>query len=242
MRTIEITTSQNVAIEYELASVGERMVAFMIDSAIIWVSIGILSLFAFSILPNSMFEYVSYFIMVPIFFFYTLLSEIFLSGQSWGKKIMRIKVIKIDGTESMAIDYLIRWSFRMIDLFFSLGAVAILLITSTQKSQRLGDLVANTAIIKLKPKKLLRLKDIMAIRTRENYVLHYPAVSRMTEKEMIVVKNTLERIKVYPNQSHNEAVEELVDILCRRLNITEPVQDPVAFLKILINDYIVLTR
>ena len=63
----------------------------------------------------------------------------------------------------------------------------------------------------------------------------------MTESEMLVVKNVLDRIKLYPNAAHREAVDDLVKVLCERLNITEQVTDPVPFLRTLVNDYIVLT-
>ena len=242
MKTIDIRTTQNVTIEYELAAVRERIVAFIIDIVIMWSAILILTMIAGLALPKPFTKYFFYLVMVPVFVFYSLVSEIFANGQSLGKKAMGIKVVKISGTEGGVSDYLIRWAFRMVDIYFSLGSVATLLISSTEKAQRLGDVIANTAVIKVKPKNTLRLKDIMKINSLQTYVPHYPEVRNMKESEMLIVKNVLDRVKEYPNEAHREAAETLATVLCERLNITDDIKEPVPFLRTLINDYIVLTR
>jgi uncharacterized RDD family membrane protein YckC len=242
MRVIEITTTQNVAIEYELASVRDRIIAFIIDFIIIWVGIFILLLLTELAAPQAIQSFLLYIIMVPVFFFYSLVFEILGNGQSFGKKSVGIKVVKINGSEGGVSDYLIRWTFRMVDIYFSLGSVATLLISSTEKAQRLGDLVANTAVIKTKPKNFLRLKDILKINSLQNYVPKYPEIRQMKESEMLIVKKVLDRLKQYPNDAHEEAAEKLVTILCERLGIKETISNHVVFLRTLINDYIVLTR
>jgi uncharacterized RDD family membrane protein YckC len=242
MGTIEITTTQNVTIEYELATVRDRILAFTIDLIIIWTSIFLLIIASQVALPNELHAYIPYLVIIPIFLFYSLVSEIFGNGRSWGKKALGLKVVKINGTEGEVSDYLIRWTFRMVDIYFSLGSVASLLISSTGKAQRLGDLVANTTVIKIKPASNLKLNDIMKINSLQNYVPRYPEVRQMNDSEMLVVKNVLERWKKYPNDAHRQAVKELVNVLCTRLNITEQIREPVTFLRTLLNDYIVLTR
>jgi uncharacterized RDD family membrane protein YckC len=242
MRTIEISTTQNVTIEYDLATIGERILAFIIDFFIIWVSITLLSIvveLSFSITTT---QYLYYLIILPVFLFYSLLSDIFGNGRSWGKRALGIKVVKITGTEASISDYMIRWAFRMIDIYFSIGSLGLLLISSTNKSQRLGDVVANTAVIKVRPRTVLRLADLMKIKSRQDYEPRYPEVKQMTESDMVTVKAVIERFKEYPNQAHREVMDELVNTLRDRLQIREQIQDPQNFLKTLINDYIVLTR
>src|SRR6185295_3491620 len=124
MRTIEITTTQNVTIEYELANVRDHILAFVIDVVIMWGSILVLVILLEIVLPKPLTQYISYFVIVPVFFFYSLVSEIAANGQTWGKKALGIKVVKIDGKEAGMSDYLIRWTFRMVDIYFSLGSVA----------------------------------------------------------------------------------------------------------------------
>ena len=238
MRTIEVTTTQNVTIEYELADARNRILAFVIDLIIIVLLMFFVNMFAGIF---SLWRY-SEWITIPVFVFYSLVSEILGNGQSWGKKALGICVVKINGTKCSAGDYLIRWAFRMVDIYFSFGAVATLLIGSTERAQRLGDIAANTTVVRIRPRNILRLNDIMNISTYQTYVPKYPAVRQMKESEMLVVKNVLERIKKYPNRAHQEAVLELAEILKQRLNISENIPNPLSFIKTVLNDYIVLTR
>jgi hypothetical protein len=94
----------------------------------------------------------------------------------------------------------------------------------------------------MKPKNNLRLGDLMKINTLQSYVPKYHSVRQMNETEMLVVKNALDQHKKYPNVAHEEALNNLVDILRERLNIHEPIASPEYFLRTLLNDYIVLTR
>jgi len=242
MRTIEINTTQHVTIEHELASVRDRITAYIIDAIIIWSSILILVLLFSVAMPQWLTRYTFYLVVVPVFLFYSLISEIMANGRSWGKRALGIKVVKINGKEGTASDYLIRWTFRMVDIYFSIGSIATLLISSTEKAQRLGDVIANTAVIKVKPKNNLRLNDIMRINSLQNYVPRYPEVRQMSEAEMLLLKNTLDRFKQYPNNAHQHALVELTRALRQRLNISEEISNPVNFVRGLINDYIVLTR
>jgi uncharacterized RDD family membrane protein YckC len=242
MRTIEIDTTQNVTIQYELAEVGERMVAFIIDLVIM----GVCMFFLFMIIGFSAnqetYTYVFYLIIAPLFIFYSLASEWWLNGQSLGKKIMRLKVIKLTGKEATLSDYLLRWSFRMIDIYFSLGAIASIMINSTHQAQRLGDLVANTTIVRLTPRQVLSLKDILKIQTRNEYTPVYKQVSQLNENEMLLVKKTIDRYKNFPNPAHANAIVLLSDVLSKKLNLEQTPKDKIGFLKTLINDYVVLTR
>lgn len=244
MRTIEITTTQNVTIEYELAILRDRIIAFLLDSLILWGIIFILSMvntFAFSY-SSHMKIYIEYLVISPIFIFYSLFWELIWNGQSPGKKALGIKVIKLNGTEATLGDYLLRWTFRIVDIYFSFGAVASMLVSSTDKSQRIGDLVANTTVVRLKPQGALQLNDLLKINSIENYTPVYPNVKKMNEPEMLLVKTALERFKRYPNESHKKAITELVEEICQRLDITETPKDKLGFLRTVINDYIVLTR
>jgi hypothetical protein len=193
-------------------------------------------------LPSRFSGYIFYLVFIPLFFFYTLCFEILMNGQTPGKAALRLKVVKIDGTEARISDYIIRWSFRMIDIYFSLGSLATLFVSSTAKSQRLGDIVANTAVISLRTETKIRVADIERSILAQNYSPKYREVLQLNENEMIIVKTVLERQRLYPSEAHIQIIGEVRDILCRRLNIPKPGEEPHIFLSTLINDYIMLTR
>ncbi|MEM7105572.1 MAG: RDD family protein [Bacteroidota bacterium] len=241
MSKIEISTTQNVSIEYELASLSERIFAFIVDQIILWVTVLILTAI---FVPAGGFFYnlVTFILILPIFVFYSLFSEIFLNGQSLGKRVFGIKVVKLSGDEPGLNDYIIRWTFRMIDIWFSFGTVASLLIGSSSKRQRLGDLVANTAIIKIKSSFHLKLKDILKINSLENYEITYPAVRQFSEQDMLLIKTVLARVQRFPNRAHKEALYDLVTKVTKKMGIENRPKNSTQFLKTLIRDYIVLTR
>lgn len=146
MENVNINTSQNVLINYKIAGIGDRIIAQIIDSLII-VSYYILMAFLLGITVFSLndFSWIYFIFFLPVVF-YHLLFEIFMEGQTPGKKSRNIKVVKLDGTKAGVSNYLLRWLLSPID-FMLYGAVAILCYVTTKKGQRLGDIVAGTTVI-----------------------------------------------------------------------------------------------
>ena len=248
MATIEIKTTQNVIIEYELATLRERMLAFLIDFFIVGAIYLVLFLMLLSAMSNTSLEdsmgmYVIYgFLPLVVFVFYHLLSEVLTNGQSWGKRSMGIRVVRLDGGEPGLGDYLLRAVFHLLDTITSAGIVAALLISTSERNQRLGDLTANTTIIRVRHYIRFKLSDILNINTLEDYEPRYPAVKKLSEQDMLLVKNVVARYQSFRNDAHREAVTALVERLKEILEIKEIPQDRIGFLKTLIRDYIVLTR
>lgn len=243
MKTIEINTAQKVTIQYELATLGNRFVAYFID---IMITTGILTIL--SILGNGFFmnssSYMAfiYLILLPVPVFYVLVSEILLNGQTLGKRFTGLKVVKLNGDAPSNQDYLMRWMFRFIDIFMSLGSVGSLLINASPKSQRLGGLLSGTTVIRTTSQRSFSLNDILKISTIDNYEPSYPQIRKFSEKDMLFIKKVLERTRKHPNDAHKKAVTELSNHVAAQLNINKIPKDKNKFLRTLINDYIVLTR
>ncbi|NJO01584.1 MAG: RDD family protein [Bacteroidia bacterium] len=178
MRRIKINTAQNVVIEYEIALVMERIAAFLIDSLILSAFIFIISLSAFFIVPDFGNTVLYYLILMPVLLFYTLTSEILFNGQTLGKRAMDIKVVKLNGVEPIVSDYILRWAFRVVDIYFSLGLVAFVLVKSTHRAQRLGDIVAETTLVKIRPSKRYTLDNLNRIDQIDQYNPLFPRSSK----------------------------------------------------------------
>lgn len=156
MDNIRISTAQNIDIDYEIAGLGERIAARCIDLAIFLV-IAIITLVimgAVSAATSGTGAMVVLFIFIAIFAFYDLVCEITMDGQTLGKKVLKIKVISIDGTQPTFGQYIFRWLFRVIDFGFPFGwgVVALVSVVITEKHQRVGDILAKTTLIKTKPR------------------------------------------------------------------------------------------
>ena len=75
-----------------------------------------------------------------------------MEGQTFGKKIMKIRVVKIDGYQASFGDYFVRWIFRIVDVFSSGGVVGLITVIVSKNNQRFGGMVSGTAVISLKNK------------------------------------------------------------------------------------------
>ncbi len=246
MRSIDIQTTQNVTISYEIAVLRDRILALIIDWVVLALSLLIVFLLYVSIDSNpfnsTLGVWMFYFVIPVMVFFYTLALETILNGQTLGKKVMRIKVIKLDGRQLKFFDNLLRWSFRLMDIWMSMGALAAIMSTSTPNGQRLGGLVSNTTVVKLNPTLNISLSDLQQINSLENYEPQYPGVKNFKEQDMLLIKQAIERYAKYKNTAHREAILELVQVVQEKLGLEEIPKGKITFLKTLIRDYIVLTR
>lgn len=241
MKNIEITTTQNVTIQYGLASVWVRGIAFVIDLAIIViVSLILWGIEAWIFSPKGM-EIALYFTLLPFILLYSLAFEQLNNGQSIGKLALRLRVIRIDGEKTNFLDYFMRWMFRALDIYFSLGSVATLGIISSTNSQRIGDLLANTVVVTIDKTERMKLENLLKLNDMSKYVVTYPQISRFPEEAMLIVKETLARHLKHHNFAHEQALELLTKKIEQELGIEAPA-DKVKFLQVLLKDYIVLTR
>lgn len=243
MRSIELQTTQNVTINYDLALLRDRVLAFFVDLIII---ISIVILLSISLAPIAirygLDEVLAYLVISPVFTFYTLIFESLADGQTPGKMALRIKVVHVEGRQMGFTDYLLRWAFRLVDVWLSFGAVAVVLTSSTPRAQRLGGLASNSTVVKSNPSLAIELRDVLRINTTENHVPKYPEVRHFKESDMLLMKKTIDRYRKYGNEAHLQALNELTRRVCDELGLEPPRENKIQFLKDLIKDYIVLTR
>ena len=240
MDEIEITTTQNITIHYELANIGERILAFIADLIILTVSSSILYGISSIILTNSS-ELLIYLTLLPIIVFYSLFFELFNNGQSIGKMALKLRVIRIDGEKTAFSDYLMRWMFRIIDIYGSFGGIAFLGIISSTNNQRTGDLLANTVVVSLRKDNRIKLSNLLKLNNQVKYIPVYPEVLKFDEETILIVKEVLKKQLQYPNLAHKKAFELLIEKMETELNLKVP-KNKVEFLKTLLKDYIMLTR
>lgn len=158
MGTIRVHTTQNVTLEYEVASIGSRVVAALIDNLIMGAWFGAVAVLIGSIVGSRggngsgvLSSWVIGLLVVPPIVFYHLACEVFFNGQSLGKKARHIRVVRLDGTAPRFGDYVLRWLLRLIDTGIGSGLVAVITIAVNGKGQRLGDMAAGTTVIDLRP-------------------------------------------------------------------------------------------
>ena len=203
MENINLHTTQNVAIHYRAAGLGLRIVAILLDTIFryAYFTIGLMIFYAFlfkSLYASGMQVdedknqlYIGLFIIYLLpFFLYHLLCETFLNGQSFGKKIVKIKVVKLNGTQPNFGSYLLRSIFRILDD----GIIGIVVIAASKNSQRLGDMVAGTTVIELNPK--MTIQDTILSEQKPDYKIVYSQVSLLSDKDANIIKEQLDHLKL----------------------------------------------
>jgi uncharacterized RDD family membrane protein YckC len=68
-------------------------------------------------------------------------------GQTLGKKLVNIKVVKDDGSDCDMKSSVIRNILRIIDNFLFFSIVGIIAIIATDENQRVGDMAGNTLVV-----------------------------------------------------------------------------------------------
>jgi len=228
--SISIRTSQNVLLEYEPASIGERILAALVDYAVFfgWVILTIISLTVLTI-PTSSFYIV---IMLSPLVFYDLLCEWLLNGRSVGKLAMKIRVVKLDGSPPDLGAYLIRWLLRIVEsVAFLGGLVPIITVAVNGKGQRLGDIAAGTTVVRLKP--AVSLEDVIIRPLSDDYVVQFPDVRLLSDRDVRVVHDVLRQGDDYVLLRTADKIKDVTGIHSTLTNR--------AFLETVVSDYQFIT-
>ena len=234
MQTVQIRTTQNVFIEHQLASLGDRMVAAIIDMAILIAYLIVI----FNVLDemNVNSQWINICIVVIPYISYHLLFEIFMDGQTPGKWQMKIKVVRLDGTPATIGNFVMRWMIGIMEIHITQGTVAMLTVALNGKGQRLGDVAAGTTVVKIAPREEITLKDIFTIADDE-HIAQYPAVINLTDYEIELIKQSLD---VLERTSNLEPAFTITEKIKEKLQIKTDVPS-IDFLRLLLKDYSRLT-
>ncbi len=190
MSTIRVQTTQNVTLEYEVASVGERIFAALIDYLILgaWLLLWSLLVVALKIDTGGVYLLLGVIVVLPMVF-YDLLCELFFNGQSIGKKARHIRVIRLDGTRPSLGDYLLRWLLRLVDILMTNGLVAVVVILANGRGQRVGDLAAGTSVVSTRPRQ--NAGPLAPARTEEGYMVVFPQAAQLQDHDVATIRQLL---------------------------------------------------
>lgn len=241
MKTIEFTTGQHVKIEYELASTGIRVAASVIDLFAIFIYCFIVNVTLSVSFTNQSSPLAWFFIDLP-FFMYSPVSEYLTKGQSLGKYCVGIRVVKVTGENAGFREYFTRWIFRVVDMWFGAGFLAILFSSTSERRQRLGDVMANTVVISKRSSQPYSLRNILSIRDQSSHEPTYHNVVRFTDEDVMLIKNTIQRVEKYPNEETKKFTIELAHTTARLIGLEQTPEKKMEFLRTVLLDYVVLTR
>jgi len=232
MDNFQIETAQNVSIQQNVASVSARIGSFLIDLLIIvgYYVIAIWILNALD-LPMSMDLWVVYLLLGLPVFFYSLLFEVLMNGQTPGKYLNKIRVVKIDGSKPTFGSYVLRWMLRLIDIDIATGSVALLTILLNGKGQRLGDIAAGTTVIT--EKKRITIEDTLVANVPMDYTPTFPQVTMLSDTDIQTIKELFRSAK---RKGNHGVILKLHNKIIGITDIKTELK-PVEFVDIVIKDY-----
>ncbi len=157
-RKTELELPEEIDLQVEVANVGSRTLAILIDlglgGLVIFVVYSLVVLLGHNVvgewvgwLSSSTLEIVLLLLIFGFQWVYFNLFEWIWNGQTPGKRLVHLRVIKIDGSPVSGIDVLLRNLVRPIDTLGPMGLIGLLMIFVNKKGQRLGDLMARTLVI-----------------------------------------------------------------------------------------------
>jgi len=135
-------------IEFVLSPVGlpVRTFAYAIDKAIQWLLLFIITIFFF-ILQNAIGFWLLLILNFCIDWFYHVICELAFSGQSPGKRLMGIRVVRNDGSPVDPASSFLRNLMRFADTFFFLFPIAFISIAASRGFRRIGDWAGGTLVV-----------------------------------------------------------------------------------------------
>jgi len=192
MRTFRITTPENIDVEYTLADLGSRSAAVAIDLSIMSLVFLLLALadLAIAFGAPAFWEQrqgavvgITLILGVLVFYGYFIFTELSMNGQTYGKKIMGIRVIRANGQPATLKHLALRNLFKVV---LDLWGVGICMIFFSKQCVRLGDILASTRVVVQagldKPASLLSLDPEL------EKLIHY-----LTPEEAAILRSYLDR-------------------------------------------------
>jgi uncharacterized RDD family membrane protein YckC len=156
--TLDIQTPENVAFGYQVAGIGSRFLASLLDTLIIlllqiavFVALFlILRMFNITLLDGGLASWIyAVFGLVAFLFYwgYYIFFEMLWNGQTPGKRWTGLRVLRADGTPITLSESLIRNLARIVDILPMAYGVGIITMFIDKQSRRLGDIAAGTLVV-----------------------------------------------------------------------------------------------
>jgi uncharacterized RDD family membrane protein YckC len=232
-REIQFETPENVRVSYRTAGPGTRFVAWFVDTILVTVVAIVILIVVLTAIENAGFEARSrgkdvLLIIFGLFYLgfalsgwlYFGLSELLLRGQTFGKRQMGIRVVKVDGFSLDHAAILLRTVFRAIDHLPPMWIVPLM----TEKGQRLGDLVAGTIVVSDQRAALGTLREELIARAADQPQFRFDTavLSRARPQDVQAVETILQGLGKLSPIDRQLLLGRLVRPLATRLAVECP--------------------
>jgi uncharacterized RDD family membrane protein YckC len=154
---LDVATPERVALDLPLAGIGTRALAYLVDAAALFAA-WVVAYFALSLLVSDVLGFFQAFsgvaraVLVAGVFFaqwvYWTACEVMFGGKTLGKRALRIRVARLDGSPPGVLESAVRNLCRAVDFLPALYFLGLMTALVGGRSQRLGDLLAGTVLVR----------------------------------------------------------------------------------------------
>ena len=259
MSVIRIMTNFNIELEFPAAPFHRRLFAWVLDLVFLllygWFAFQVFDWFQKNVGDKT--ASIAFLVFLLPMLMYHLICEATMNGQSFGKRIMGIRVVNENGGQPGIGQLTVRWLIRTSDimavaLVLSVAAAAargdgrffwqvaiplglfmtdVVLVNASKKQQRLGDMLAHTLLIKASQRH--SIQDTVFLNVEGTYRPSFPQVMQLSDRDMNSLKSILDTAK---KRGDFNLAAMASDKIKNHLKI-ETTLSPFDFLEVLLKDY-----
>lgn len=251
-----IDTPENIEFNYTVAGIGSRFLAAIVDTLLLGI-IQVALAFVMGFLLAGVSDTEQGSVESILLAIWALLSFVFLwgyyiffelswNGQSLGKRLVRLRVVREGGRPITFVSSAIRNLVRLIDFLPGFYGLGVLVMFIDKRARRLGDLAGGTLVVK--EQQAVSLESLMArspavspLQALEHNPLPLPALSPnmqiLTGKDYELVQEFLRRRSELGRESRMRLGKQLAEGLHSRLGIPFTNSNPELFLEQVVREY-----
>jgi uncharacterized RDD family membrane protein YckC len=222
-----IVTPEAVVLEFETAGVGSRLLPMLFDLFVQLAALVLLSLAVVAVdgplgAPSTVVAVVFIALTFAVIVGYPIASETLFEGRTLGKLIFGLRVVTKEGAPIRFRHAALRGILRVFEIVMTLGAPAVLSATFTHESQRLGDLVAGTIVIRERSGE--QPADVVTFPPPIGYEQYVASldVSGLTAEQYGLIRSFLLRIGQLTPDARAVVAVRLANPVALRLSHTPP--------------------
>jgi len=238
--TLHFETPENVRVRYEPAGLGTRFVAWFVDQFLLW--IGMFVLLIVLLIAGASFEVIGdlldedptsqdshaivYFLGLMMLvwglgsFVYFGCCELFLRGQTIGKRTSQIRVIKADGFQLDAGSIIVRNLFRVVDHLPPMWVFPVI----SRLNQRAGDMVAGTLVVFDAPTSFSTVRAALAGRAAADaqFRFDYSKLKLLGGHDFLAIESVLDRLPGLSPEERERLLQVYTMQLAKKLAVEAP--------------------
>ena len=239
-REVTIITPENVSVTYQLSGIGSRFLALGVDTilqqvaAIALLLVGIFLFMRLAINPAPLEKIIrsqSGWVIAGMVFGIFLISwgyfiffETVWNGQTPGKRLVRLRVVREGGQPIDFTCAAIRNLMRYLDFLPAMYTVGLISIFFSPKYKRLGDYAAGTLVVRERSPRLVEIESRRQANRRPapTSAIENLLIDMLSPDDMAVVRRFAERRDELPLEAQEQVARNLAEPIMDKMGLTPP--------------------